>query len=140
MKRVGIIIPLLFLLWACGGSTRADDTGDLGQILSQIIKEEMNDVVSDDHLTSVFFLQNAECKCASSTLDLIHKMGEEKLRKVVVVVNNKDHFSLPRLANSQVELKYLSVNDLMAYGFFQAEDILVELTSSSFNFKKLSKS
>ncbi|MGW8122267.1 hypothetical protein ACV07N_06360 [Roseivirga echinicomitans] len=47
-----------------------------------------------------------------------------KDKKVLVVVNNKNHFSLPLLFGKDV--KFVGVNKLISYGFIQDKDVLVE--------------
>lgn len=126
---------IFFIIFILSASCSDNSEDDFTVIMSDVIEGEFSDYLNNGELNYVFFLQNAECKCSETTLELIDKLDSEPNNKVIVVVNNKNHFSLPLLSGKDV--KFVGVNKLISYGFIQEKDVLVEYDKKVLSYKFL---
>lgn len=122
----------LFVLMSCGS-----DSDELSVILSDIVENELVTELETNKDNYIFFLQNAACKCSESTLDAIYDSSMEVDKNVIVVVNSRDHFSLPKLKESNGKIMFLSINDLISYGFMQDKDVLVSFREEKLIYENL---
>lgn len=122
----------LFILVSC--KTKSDE---LSIVLEDIVENELGSELEADKENYIFFLQNAACKCSDSTLENIYDSSMDATKNVIVVVNSKDHFSLPKLKESNGKVMFLSVNDLISYGFMQDKDVLVSFNKGKLIYENL---
>ncbi|MBO3699873.1 hypothetical protein [Roseivirga sp. E12] len=127
-------LSFVFLLLFCSCTNNEPD--DSSVIIKSIVENEMSHEIRKEGKTFIFFLQNAECKCSEETLDRIRAFDETK-GKLIIVVNKRSHFSVPKLQAKQESLKYISINTLLSYGFFQDKDMLVELDGNKLIYTNL---
>jgi len=126
------VLILLIIMIGCNSEYQ-----QMSGVLQSIIDSELNNEIIDDKENYIFFLQNAKCKCSEQTLEEIENLSQIFDNNVVVVINNRNHFSLQSLRNAKTKVKYLSVNTLISYGFIQDKDILVWLNKEKLNYKLL---
>lgn len=132
MKNIALIFVFLLLSYSCTNN-KLDEKA---LIIRSIVENELSDDIMRGGKTFIFFLQNAECKCSEETLDRIRAFDETR-GQLVIVVNKRSHFSVPKLQEKENNLKYLSINVLLSYGFFQDKDMLVELDGNKLIYTNL---
>jgi hypothetical protein len=132
MKNRYLIFIASVLILSCT-SKGLDDTG---KVIESIIENELASDIDVNKKTYIYFLQNAECKCSEETLDQIRDFDQTK-GKLLVIVNKHSHFSVKRLQKVEENLRYISINTLLSYGFIQDKDILVELEKNKLIYTNL---
>lgn len=109
---------------------------EISEKLKSIIENEISEDLGVESKAYIFFLQNAECKCSDETLNRIENFDTTK-GELIVVVNKRDHFSIPQLDKMKGSIKFISINTLISYGFLQDKDILVELENDQLMYSTL---
>ena len=127
MKRVFYYFFITVFICSCSRELKDKTT----EILENIIENELATELNSKGKTFIYFLQNAECKCSEETLEDI-RIFDQGRGKLIVLVNKKSHFALPKLDNVQQNLRYIGINTLLSYGFLQDKDLLVEIEKDNF--------